>query len=126
MPSRKRPSAGQRHVALLRGINVGGNNIIPMAALRAHFEAAGFTDVTTYIASGNVLFTAKPSPAHVAKLERSLADAFRYSARVAVISAADLARVVAEAPPGFGSDPKRYRYDVLFVLPPLRPTDVLA
>lgn len=44
------------HVALLRGINVGGNNPVPMAELRVTFEDMGFTDVTTYIQSGNVLF----------------------------------------------------------------------
>jgi uncharacterized protein (DUF1697 family) len=43
------------HVALLRGINVGGSNLIRMAALKACFEAEGFREVATYIQSGNVL-----------------------------------------------------------------------
>ena len=47
------------YVALLRGINVGGNNLIKMVALRACFEAQGFRDVATYIQSGNVLFAAR-------------------------------------------------------------------
>lgn len=46
------------HVALLRGINVGGKNELPMAALRACFEALGCEDVRTYIQSGNVVFRA--------------------------------------------------------------------
>ena len=46
-----------RHVALLRGINVGGKNLIGMPALKAFFEAQGFADVVTYIQSGNVVFT---------------------------------------------------------------------
>ena len=46
-----------RYVALLRGINVGGKNLIRMPALKAAFEAAGFEDVSTYIQSGNVLFS---------------------------------------------------------------------
>ena len=46
------------YVALLRGINVGGSNLIRVAALKACFEAEGFCDVATYIQSGNVLFTA--------------------------------------------------------------------
>ena len=46
------------YVALLRGINVGGSNLIRMVALKACFEAKGFRDVATYIQSGNVLFTA--------------------------------------------------------------------
>lgn len=46
-----------RHVALLRGINVGGKHLLPMAALREIFMAAGCTTVATYIQSGNVVFT---------------------------------------------------------------------
>ena len=46
----------ERFVALLRGINVGGNNIIPKDALRRCFEELGFTQVRTYIRSGNILF----------------------------------------------------------------------
>lgn len=45
-----------RYIALLRGINVGGNNIIRMSDLKASFEELGFSDVVTYIQSGNVLF----------------------------------------------------------------------
>ena len=45
-----------RYIALLRGINVGGNNIIKMADLKACFERMGFCDVATYIQSGNVAF----------------------------------------------------------------------
>jgi uncharacterized protein (DUF1697 family) len=48
----------RRHLALLRGINVGGKNRLPMEALRAFFAAAGCTDVETYIQSGNVVFRA--------------------------------------------------------------------
>ncbi|NIP26808.1 MAG: DUF1697 domain-containing protein, partial [Phycisphaerae bacterium] len=48
----------RQYAALLRGINVGGKNIIKMADLRACFERMGFSDVRTYIQSGNVLFWA--------------------------------------------------------------------
>jgi uncharacterized protein (DUF1697 family) len=48
-----------RHVALLRGINVGGKNMLPMKALARMFVAAGCEDVTTYIQSGNVIFSAE-------------------------------------------------------------------
>jgi uncharacterized protein (DUF1697 family) len=46
-----------RYVALIRGINVGGNSIIKMDKLKALFESAGLTDIVTYILSGNVLFS---------------------------------------------------------------------
>jgi uncharacterized protein (DUF1697 family) len=47
-----------KHVALLRGINVGGNNMLPMKDLACMFGDAGCTDVRTYIQSGNVIFDA--------------------------------------------------------------------
>jgi uncharacterized protein (DUF1697 family) len=111
----------QRHVALLRGINVGGNNIIKMVDLKRSFEAMGFSEVETYIASGNVIFATKPAkkPALVKIIEAGLDHDFGYESRVVVISGADLALVVEEAPPGFGKEPKKYRYDVLFVKEPL-------
>src|SRR5512141_1230690 len=77
-----------RYVALLRGINVGGNNLIRMADLRACLEADGFDDVRTYIQSGNVVFTASGGPATLTeRLERTLSAAFGYEATVAVRSA---------------------------------------
>ncbi len=61
------------HVALLRGINVGGRNKLPMKDLAAIFEAQGCTGVKTYIQSGNVVFEA--SAALAAKLPRQIAGA---------------------------------------------------
>jgi uncharacterized protein (DUF1697 family) len=48
--------AEQQYITLLRGINVGGNNIIKMTDLKSCFESMGFTGVSTYIQSGNVIF----------------------------------------------------------------------
>ncbi len=56
-------AADPRHVALLRGINVGGKNKLPMRDLRRLFEAAGARNVRSYIQSGNVLFEASPAAA---------------------------------------------------------------
>ena len=117
-----------RHVALLRGINVGGSNVIKMAALRAAFEAMGFADVATHIQSGNVVFSAKPaSKARLAAtIEKTLSDRFGYDSRVVLVSAAELDRVVAQAPRGFGQDPRRYRYDVVFVRQPTTTREAVA
>jgi uncharacterized protein (DUF1697 family) len=110
-----------RYVALLRGINVGGNNIIKMVDLKACFESLACSDVATYIQSGNVVFEAKSASkaALVKKIEAALSKAFSYESRVVLFSDRELARVVDEAPPGFGKEPKKYRYDVLFVKEPL-------
>lgn len=114
-------------VALLRGINVGGKNPIAMPALKACFEELGLAAVSTFIASGNVLFaTSAKDPARLnAKLERALASAFDYEATVVLRSQAQMAEVLARAPRGFGRDPERRRYDVVFLKEPLEPAAAL-
>jgi len=116
-----------RYVALLRGINVGGNNLIRMADLRACLEAGGFDDVRTYIQSGNVVFTASGSSATLTeRLERTLSAGFGYEASVAVRSARQFRGIVDAAPEGFGADRERYRSDVIFLMPPLTPARAIA
>jgi uncharacterized protein (DUF1697 family) len=110
-----------RYVALLRGINVGGRNVIKMKDLAACFEDHGFGSVSTYIQSGNVVFEARQATAQklVKKLETMLSQAFDYSACVVVRSLGELRATVERAPRGFGSQPARYRYDVLYLMPSL-------
>jgi uncharacterized protein (DUF1697 family) len=110
-----------RYVALLRGINVGGNNLIKMAALKACFEAQGFHDVATYLQSGNVVFTASAEGAAslTERVEAALGATFKYPASVVLRSRKQIQDVVARAPRGFGSEPARYRYDVIFLKAPL-------
>ena len=83
-----------RYVALLRGINVGGNNMIKMADLKACFEDGGFTDVSTYIQSGNVLFTATGAASAIpAEVERILRSSFsHYDASVVIRSKRQMRR----------------------------------
>jgi uncharacterized protein (DUF1697 family) len=109
-----------RYVALLRGINVGGKNLIKMAALRACFEELGFSDVATYIQSGNVLFRTGAKRAELAaRIEAALSEAFDYQANVVLRSKKQMQAIVAGAPKGFGEAPEEYRYDVLFLKKPL-------
>jgi len=116
------------YVALLRGINVGGNNIIKMTKLVTCFTELGFGNVRTYIQSGNVIFSAAPEkPAELTKrIETELAERFGYDATVVVRSRKQLADLVARAPRGFGSSPSTYRYDVLFLMAPLTVRSALA
>ena len=110
-----------RYVALLRGINVGGNNLIKMTALKASFEAHGFEDVVTFIASGNVLFSAARSgPALVREIEARLSKTFGYTASVVLRSRKQMRDIVEGAPAGFGTQPAKYRYDVIFLKEPLK------
>lgn len=116
-----------RYVALLRGINVGGNNIIKMAELKACFETLGFAKVRTYIQSGNVLFESAVTDQAklVSKIENCLSDKFGYKSRLVVCSEDQLREVVTGAPRGFGGKPDEYRYDVIFLRPPLSAAQAL-
>lgn len=106
--------------ALLRGINVGGKNLIKMPALKECFEAGGFEDVSTYIQSGNVLFRGGGSARSLeAKIEKMLERTFDYEPVVVVRSRAQMRSIVVDAPKGFGTKPQSYHSDVLFLKPPL-------
>ncbi len=116
------------YVALLRGINVGGKNVIKMADLRTCFEDEGFRNVVTYIQSGNVVFSMAPVKRAVltAQVEGMLAAAFDYEASVILRSRKDMRGVVSNAPEGFGTRPKAYRYDVIFLKEPLTAKKALS
>lgn len=114
------------HVALLRGINVGGNNKVPMADLRSAFEAGGYGDVRTYIQSGNVVFStlaSGPTRSAVTALESDLEALLRrrlgMNLVVVVRSARQYRSVVSQAPEGFGTEPDRFHSDVVFLKSPL-------
>ena len=116
-----------RYLALLRGINVGGRNMVKMPDLRSCFGRLGFNNVTTYIQSGNVLFDCRlKGPSRLAVvIEEALAAELSCTPAVVIVSEEQLARVVRQAPPAFGTDPVAYRYDVVFLRPPVRARDVL-
>lgn len=116
-----------QYLVLLRGINVGGNNIIKMVDLKASFEAMGFANVRTYIQSGNVLLESaeKDKNSLTARIEKDLSKRFNFQARVVVISQKELAAVVKSAPVGFGVDDKKFRYDVIFLKEPLTPKEAM-
>jgi len=107
------------YVVLFRGINVGGRNKVPMAELREHL-GADFANVRTYIQSGNVLLDSDLPPDEVtAHIDAALPTAFTLDSelvRVLVLDAETYRGVVAAAPEGFGSEPDRYRYDVVFYM----------
>jgi uncharacterized protein (DUF1697 family) len=111
---------GQTHIALLRGINVGGKNKLPMKDLAALFRDAGCDRVQTYIQSGNVVFQATPAlasriPALIAK---AISESFGY--RVPVVTrTADKLREIARGNPFLrsGADPKTLHVMFLMDVP---------
>jgi uncharacterized protein (DUF1697 family) len=86
------------YLALLRAVNVGGANALPMAGLRALFEDLGHDRVRTYLQSGNVVFEAGSSAKLAEDLEAAMADAFDLDVSVILRTRTELARVVAANP----------------------------
>jgi len=89
-----------RYVALLRGINVGGRTLVKMADLKACFEQLGFEGVSTYIASGNVLFDSDEDDAAglVTTIEAAIEQRFELPVKVVVLDRRSYARIVKAIP----------------------------
>jgi len=106
------------YACLLRAVNVGGTGKLPMAELRAMCEAAGFTDVRTYIASGNVVLRSASTARQVqATLEAALADYAGKPVAVLVRTAAEMAAVL-DANPFADAAPNRVMVIFLDQPPP--------
>lgn len=116
-----------RYIALLRGINVGGNNKVPMAELRACIERAGLENVSTYINSGNVLFDCDETDAAVLveRCEHAIETRFGFAVRVSVISKEQLDTALEHAPRWWDSDPDS-KHNALFVIAPATSEAVMA
>jgi uncharacterized protein (DUF1697 family) len=107
-------------VVLLRGINVGGKNPVPMARLRDRLGEMGYEDVVTYLASGNVILSSAHKPDRIKQeIEEALPKAFKLHTEllaVHVLSAAQLQAVIKKRPKGFGDEPGTYHSDVIFLM----------
>jgi len=115
-----------RYVALLRGINVGGNNVIKMSDLRECLQAADFKNISTYIASGNVIFESELSlPEVESTIDAALEKAFGYKGPTVVLSEKDFHTILNEAPKGFGAKPDIFHSDIIFLKLPAQPSQVL-
>lgn len=103
-------------VALLRGINVGGNNIVSMAKLKTTFEELGFKNVRTFINSGNIIFeTSKKAPAKIiSDIERAIKKDFGFDIRVIIRSLREM-EVVCNALPDKWVTDKITRTDIMFL-----------
>jgi uncharacterized protein (DUF1697 family) len=108
------------YLALLRGINVGGKNKVPMAELKALFAELGCENVRTYIASGNVMFESNRSSAELTEeLQGALPKKFKLDSeliRTLVLSRDQLQTVIDQAPTGFGTEPGKYHSDAIFLI----------
>lgn len=88
-----------RYIALLRAVNVGGTGKLPMSELKAMCETVGFENISTWIASGNVLFSSRLGESAVQKkLGQQLHDYAGKPIGVLIRTAAEMARVLADNP----------------------------
>ncbi|GHV35260.1 hypothetical protein FACS18949_12870 [Clostridia bacterium] len=114
-----------RYIALLRGVNVGGNNKIAMPELRTAFETAGLTNVATYINSGNVIFDSALDEKTAQSLcERAIADKFGLNISVGIITADELRGALANAPEWWNNDDSKH--NAIFVIAPATAENVCA
>jgi uncharacterized protein (DUF1697 family) len=86
------------HVALLRGVNVGGRSKVSMKELRQLFADLGYTGVVTYIQSGNVVFDAARAPTSPAAMEKRISETFGFDVAVVLRTAKELADVLKRTP----------------------------
>jgi len=116
---------GMKYVALLRGINVGGNNIIRMVDLKLAFEKAGYANVKTLIQSGNVVFESglQDKEKITTHIESMLSKAFNYSARVVTRSHKEIQKILFRAPDDWKKE-KDLRCYIAFVKEPLTADEV--
>ena len=108
------------YLILVRGINVGGRNKVSMTALKRCLEELGFSNVLTYINSGNVILQSDRSARDVRFLiEGTLPKAFKLDSetiKALVLSLPQLQAVITSKPTGFGDQPDKYRNDAIFLI----------
>ncbi|WP_312061082.1 DUF1697 domain-containing protein [Anaerotignum sp.] len=111
----------ERYIALLRGINVSGKNKISMSKLKEYFLELGFAQVTTYLNSGNVIFSSvidnKNNLSN--KIMFMIKDKFDLAIPVFIVLQEELAEILNYAPDWWGDDNKEIYDNLIFLMPPL-------
>lgn len=104
----------------MRGINVGGKNKVSMSELRKCLEQLGASNVSTYIASGNILLDSNKRPSEIkTQIEEVLPKTFKLDSeliKVLVLTKKQLKEVVENKPKGFGDQPEKYHSDAIFLM----------
>lgn len=105
-----------KYIALLRGINVGGNNKVEMSKVKKGFESLGYTDVSTYINSGNIIFCTQTGgqSAIVAAIEKMLHKLCGFEIRVVIRDAKSIHALAKAIPANWNNDTEQ-KTDVLFL-----------
>lgn len=114
-----------KYVALLRGINVGGNSRVEMSRLKKMFEELGFSDVKTYINSGNVIFSTDQDVSKLSpKIEKAIEKEFKLTIKIVLRSFPEIQAIAKVAEKSWGNDADQ-KTDVLFLWDEINKKDIL-
>jgi len=115
-----------KFIALIRGINVGGNNIIAMSDLKNAVSKCGYKNVSTYIQSGNIIFESDKNEVCVIaeKLEICILNTFKCNTKVVVLTEKMLQAVVKQAPTNWNKEDNTRKY-IAFTIPPVEVNEVV-
>ena len=118
----------ERYIALLRGINISGKNKVPMAELKQGFEKLHYTEVKTYLNSGNVMFSSDEADTikFTSQIEEMIKNQFRLDIPVFVISKKALGDILNHAPGWWGDEGKEIYDNLIFIMPPVTFKDVYS
>lgn len=116
----------KRYIALLRGINISGKNKIPMAELKQSFENLNYTEVKTYLNSGNVVFSSDEIDTFkiTKQIEKMIKNQFSLDIPVFVISKEELEDILHHATDWWGDENKDIYDNLIFIIPPTAFKDV--
>ena len=116
----------RRYIALLRGVNISGKNKVPMAELKLGFESLGFSDVRTWLNSGNVVFSGEETEpaALTGQIEGMIQRRFGLEIPVFVLPQEELADILRHAPDWWGTEDPEVYDNLIFILPPASFQDV--
>ena len=110
----------KRYIAFLRSINISGKNKVSMAELKQGFERLDYTDVKTYLNSGNVIFSSDEADTikTTSRIEEMIKNQFRLDVPVFVISKEELEDILHHAPDWWGDENKEIYDNLIFIMPP--------
>lgn len=110
----------KRYITFLRGINISGKNKVPMAKLKKGFERLAYTEVKTYLNSGNVIFSSDETDIikFTSRIEEMIKNQFGLDIPVFVISKEELEDISHHAPDWWGDESKEIYDNLIFIMPP--------
>lgn len=116
----------KRYIALLRGINISGKNKIAMSELKKGFSEIGFVEITSYLNSGNIIFSSSVDDKDILsnKIRLMIKDRFDLDIPVFIILQEELIDILDNAPDWWGDDNKEIYDNLIFIMPPLSYQDI--